>query len=73
MDRKGGGMDIEYNDKNHLCTTMGWVYSTVRICPKSSSNKVTSLVMFVPTNNGRMSSEYIYHIASVACFGLLRT
>ena len=38
---------------------LGRVYSTVQICPKSSSKKVTSFVLFVPTNNRRMSSEYI--------------
>ena len=38
---------------------LGRVYSTVQICPKSSSKKVTSFVIFVPTNNRRMSSEYI--------------
>ena len=37
----------------------GVVFSTVRICPKSSSKKVTSFVISVPTNNRRISSEYI--------------
>ena len=37
---------------------LGRVYSTVRICPKSSSKRVTSFVLFVPANNRRMSSEY---------------
>lgn len=38
---------------------MSRVYSTVQICLKTSSKKVTSFVIFVPTNNRRMSSEYI--------------